>query len=243
MNFKVSIGKLRIPRLLLESILVFGSVYLALILEANRSRDFELQNAKETLEIIQGKIQLENAYIQSYYLEAEGDFQNLMLKRDSVIYQCLLQGRKIPEKFLSEIENGDFLMFENLNTWDQSEYISAFLSRYSQYTSNHELINEFNNYHKFKSMNNRWWNFDLDNLKQIESVIFDKFILGKSAGPEIENFMMNSPAIVNAYKNHLYRMDGRLDRAKRIHSKTELIIDLIDKEIIALEDQIDGISY
>lgn len=243
MKIKAWIKKFRTPRLIVEAILVFSSVYMALVLEANRSRDFELQNTKKSLGIIQEKLRLERDHIHSYYLDSKGVFQTEIFKRDSIVYNSLLQNKIIPKDILTEIENGDFLMFENLNTWDQNDYILEFQSSYSQYTTSYELINEFNNYHKLKSMNSRWWNSDLKNLDMIESTIFNKFILGQATGEEIVAFMENSPLIMNSYKNHLYRMKGRSARARRIYSKTETLIRLIDKEIIDLDDQIDGISY
>lgn len=41
MNLKERIKSLRIPRLLIEAVLVFGSVYFALVLEADRTKDYE----------------------------------------------------------------------------------------------------------------------------------------------------------------------------------------------------------
>ncbi|MEM6644186.1 MAG: hypothetical protein AAF616_14490, partial [Bacteroidota bacterium] len=96
MNFLRKLKSLKIPRLLFEAILIFSSIYLALILEADRSEDFERKKLIGNLESILIFIQNDSLKFRDMVFDFN-DWNvdlNKSLKADSLSIVKLLYGNK-----------------------------------------------------------------------------------------------------------------------------------------------------
>ncbi|QNL23003.1 hypothetical protein HZR84_13980 [Hyphobacterium sp. CCMP332] len=178
MKFKAWIINLKAPRLIIEAVLIFGSVYFALILEADRSRDFEREILIGKLEKLEREIRYDSLKYSD--MLSDGKENGIILQpdidRDSISARLLKLKPLHWSDTLVSLYKNDLPYSMWTESWmKESLTFNSILENHDYLILNEGTYSELEFYFRYRNALNEDNNQDVKIFYALEGYLEDKF--------------------------------------------------------------------
>lgn len=241
MKFKLWIKNLKVPRLVLEALLVFGSVYFALLLEADRSMDFEREMMIGRMNKMIKIIDKDSSYITNQFLSKKSlVYQNFYV--DSLISDMMLKDVDLPDSLLDRLHRAHFGRTEILRTWDVNSQILNFENDFGQLIISEDLLQNLNDYIYFKNSNKYGHNRANEmGDKLMEYMYLEGYPFNKANSEKAKSEFNNSIVFSNYLNDIVSFREFRRTLANLILRDIKIVKVELRNEIQAQEEAMRGI--
>jgi hypothetical protein len=141
MKFKEWIKNLKMPRLIIEALFIFGSVYMALILEADRSRDFEREIVIGELRSILETNKKDSTDLMLYFGDNFENFKSIYA-RDSILIYSIHEGKELDLEIKKDIKAGFWGLMPSSKLFEFKQIENPMLNEHRFLINDRNLIDK-----------------------------------------------------------------------------------------------------
>ena len=240
MKIQQWIKNLKVPRLIIEAVLIFGSVYFALILEADRNRDFEREVVIGELESILEMNKQDSIDLMLYFGEGFQDF-NSIYARDSIIFNRLKKNEKLDLEFRRDIKAGFWGNMPSSELFKFDQIQNTILSEHRFLIQNRDLIDKMNEINFWMVWLKNFNEAHSKGIMEIKQTFKSKMRFEENVDDPNVDVVTTSELYFNTMSDILKYRKTKLEGSKKVLKFYSKLNELLLEEIEAQKQAIVGI--